>query len=298
MSDLFKIRAEIPEHQPEIPAFQTTSVKSFSRRNEKMMAAVHRRSRRYARHFGIEGEHQDLGDRLVYLNETTSLETFIPSDSSWWTDRRLAYGEDPKLGRRLPSKEEAQRIADELVEKLGESSEAARLRAVEPIKAAVSTSPDSKRSYRTGLVVDYRYELARLPVFGPGAKLQVSLVGGGEVSEFLVFWRKPRKSRSVKIIHPYQAVERFMQEGGFAQLREGEAEVSIEGVRLGYFAMGPAAFQRFLIPVYDVRARVTTEAHPEDHVMAYVVATDVGSAEAKKSGVRANPEVRKVFTGA
>lgn len=161
----------------------------------------------------------------------------------------------------------------------------------------VRRDPGAQRAWIDETVASFVHELDELPVFGAGAKAQVSFVSEGVVAEALSFWREPIAVDEVEVIHPYQALERVRSDERFAQLRPSSASVKPHVPRLGYFAMNPSSYQRFLIPVYSVRGNVSTEALDDYPFELWVVAVDANPEDIKGLGITANPAARHVFSG-
>jgi len=294
---LFRVKAEIPEHQEEMPVYQSASTKTHSRRDERSWRLHQRRVKRYTRYFEMDAEPDDQGDMIVIRDEEESLEIYLTSDSVWWTNRRLAYNEDIDLARNLPSPQSARAAADRVLKEMDVDMELLRFRSTDYTQVSIAkTRKGRPRSYRTSICTTYGFELDSLPVFGAGAKAQVSMVEKGVLSEVLVFWRGTRRSGKCRAIHPYQALERFFQDDSFVDLKPGEATVVIDRMRLGYFAMNPTAVQRYLIPVYEVSGSVSTEHLEKEPFTLHVTATDMAEERMKVSAVRARPGYHAVFS--
>ena len=143
--------------------------------------------------------------------------------------------------------------------------------------------PDARPVTRPVAVqVNFRFELDGLPVFGPGAKVQVTLGPDASLLECYRFWRRPCEERHVAILPPEQAIERLRRDPAYAELPDDRARVVFDEVRLGYLALPPRELQGYLFPVYAFRGTVSTpELERYDHTR-YVVAVDIQPEQIKR----------------
>lgn len=290
---------DLPEVPDSLPMYRVTRTRSLSRGDAEVRRQIERKVERWSGVFPVDAERADLGDRILYLDDDAALEVFVPSDSVWWSDRTTAFAERPPEDP-LPEPDEAAELAKRLVEELDVAGDELRLRDVSPVNAGSSASPKDdagREPVATGVTVSFGYALGDLPVVGPGARIRVSYTGGGKLAEFARFWREPELAGEVRTVHPLRAVDRFASDGRFADVDKGGLSVEVDDFRLALYAAGPSAFQRFLVPVYEVRGRVRGGELEQDVFDVYVAAVDIGEADLKRSMVRDRPVFRPVFTG-
>lgn len=291
------LNTPVPDPVAAFPLQRVTDLRSFSRRNEAARRRLDRRVDRWRERFPVDADPVDLGDVISFLGEKTALEVFLPSDSVWWTDRTAAFAEAPPEAR-LPDEGEAVERARAMIDELEVGHEGLEVAAVTATRAALSRSPDDRAELvATGVTVTLGYALDGVPVVGPGARIRISFGGGGEPTEFARFWRHPSADRQVRLIHPYQAIERLANDERFADLSDSDLEVTLDGFRLAHFAAGPSVFQRFLIPVYEVRGRVEGGELENDVFLFFLTAVDADGATLKRNGATATPTYRTSFGG-
>ena len=245
----------------------------------------------------MEAERQELGDRILYLNDRASLEVFVPSESVWWSDRTIAFAEEPPSDP-LPSPHEAEDMARRLLSEWDVQEEAVRPRGVSTVNAATVGSPEERGELTpTGITVTFGYSLADLPVVGAGARIRATFSGGGQLAEFARFWRSPREERPVRLIDPGRAVELLADDPRFSGVPEGGMVVQVQEFSLALYAAGPAAYQRYLVPVYHAQGEVLGGEVEGDVFDLFITAVDVDPVELKQRAVRDRPIFRSVFTG-
>lgn len=238
---------------------------------------------RYAGAFRVRGELRDAGARLVTSDKRGTLEYFRASGSVWWTRTDVRSGEP--LDAVLPSEDEAlQASRAYLREHLLDDP---NLTAPQVGYTMVSRVDPRRLDHDEGEVpaalhVNYRFELDGLPVFGAGAKVQVTFGAPGRPTEALRFWREPVPESQQEVIAPEEAVAMMSRDEAFAQL-DGEAVVEFRSVRLGYHARPPREVQPYLTPVYAFSGTVSTRALERYDFVKYVVATREDPAQSKRT---------------
>jgi hypothetical protein len=296
MSDLFIWPAKLPEVTGKIPVYRTSIYNSLAYRNADFTKDFTSRLELAKRKFQLTTEPLDRGDRVLYRENDATLEVFRASNSIWWAKRSLVDRDQLSKGPALPEEAEAKERAAAELKRLGLDVKNAVFDSVCYDEVAVR-EPGAKRPkvLKTAANVIYRFEIRSVPVFGPGAKIKVSLVENGQVSQVLYFWRKPAAEGSTKPLLLEEARAQFMRDPAFLRLSASKAAVEIRSVRFGFYAAPPGEFQRFLIPVYKVEGAVRTSEFERYEFYRYVTAIAMGPEEAKAQGVTPNPAACRVF---
>jgi len=285
---LFNLNTKLPKHISDIPMYRTFHFNSASRKNKEFMNHIEKRLAFLRSNFKTEGEVRDLGDQLIIRNEKEALELYFGSDSFWWTDRENAYSENKDLAKNLPDERQAIRSAEKLLEALQIDTSSMKLHSVQHNFAAFSESPkdENAEKFPTSTNVNFMHELDGLPVFGSGAKTQLSFINNDQLVEFLHFNRIPKaEKRTVEIISPEEAVQQVFDNKRFAILKEqGKSSGEITDVSLGYYAAAPSDFQKFLIPVYKVKGSVAAPKLDHYDFNLFVIASKASQELAKQKG--------------
>lgn len=247
--------------------FRCTPFRSFSSRDHAGQRDLIGRRRQVAELFGMEGEPDERGDRVVIRSESRTLEIYRSSDSLWWTDHDLAGVDAPKASRKLLSEAEATAEAHRELARLGLDLQAASVSSVDFVEGFVN--------------VNYRFSLVDRPVLGPGAKAKVSFGEGGRLAQIFYFWRRPTAAETLPCISVDEALQRFQRDPGFLRLRHTGAIVEVVNITLGYYALPPTEFQRFYIPIYAIDAIVSTEELPHHEFCRHIVAVRVPAESAE-----------------
>ncbi len=294
---LFKLNTRLPRHISHIPMYKTFHFESASRKNREFMNYHQERLKFLQSNFRTDGELRDLGDQFIIRNEKEALELYLGSDSFWWTDRINAYSENRELAEKLPNKEEAVQHARKLLEQLRIDQKTMKLLSVTNSFTAVSESPKdtNPREFPTNVNVNFTHELEGLPVFGSGAKTQVSFINNDQLVEFLHFYRTPKQEGKVEVISPEEAVQQVLNNSRFAEIKEaGKSAGEITDVSLGYYAASPGDFQKHLIPVYKVQGSVSTPELENYEFNLFVIAMKTTQEMAKRKGLT-NQTLETVF---
>ena len=194
-------------------------------------------------------------------------------------------------------KDEAIQNAERLLEKLKIDTQFIKLHSVSNTIAASSKSPKDEKGeqFPTSVNVNFNYELDGLPLFGSGAKTQVSYINNDQAVEILHFYRTPKQDGKTEVITPEKAVQQVVDNYRFAQLKDSERNTGeITDVTLGYFTASPTDLQRYLVPVYKVKGSVSTPALENYEFNLFVIASTESQDMAKRKG-QTNQALETVF---
>ncbi|AXG69158.1 hypothetical protein KORDIASMS9_01377 [Kordia sp. SMS9] len=289
---LFKINTKLPKHVGDIFMYKTFHFGTASTRNRDYADYVMKRVEFLRSNFKTEGELRDLGEQLIIKNEKEALEIYTASDSFWWTDRVNAFSENRKLSENLPDRDEATKNAVQLLEKLKIDTQFMKLQSVTNNIAAFSRSPKDEKGeqYPTSVNINFSYELDGFPLFGSGAKTQVSYVTKDQSVEVLHFYRTPKQAGKIAIISPEEALQQVLDNSRFATIKEqGKSSGEITDVSLGYYTADPTDLQRYLLPVYKVQGNVSTPLLENYEFNLYVIAAKESQDKAKQTGLVNQP---------
>jgi hypothetical protein len=236
---------------------------------------------RLARRLGIGASPRDDGRFVVVRDERSSLEVFRASGSLRWTldaHDGEARGADPQL----PDEGEAVRIARSFLADHDLASDALREPTVARSVALRAERGGEPVAVTVARQVRFSYELAGVPVFGPGAKAQVTVGDGGEIVGWYRFWRDAVAEDLVPVLPADRAYEVFKADHAFADLGD-DATVEVTDAALGYLALPPQEAQGYLVPVWAFSAVTSTEVLPAYGFTRYVVAAVDVTAERVKA---------------
>jgi hypothetical protein len=121
------------------------------------------------------------------------------------------------------------------------------------------------------------------------------MVEEGRISNLIYFWREPSENRYIRINHPVEALEAFRDSSEFAQLNGEQAQISLDQMRFGYYALPPFDFQRFLIPVYQLKGVEETPLLGMRDVTNYIPATNFSADVIRTMGLVDQPDIRRVL---
>jgi hypothetical protein len=234
-----------------------------------------------SRQFRLDGEPRDSGPWTIVRDQQGSLEIYQNSHSFRFErldiDGEGRYGSLDGL-----SHEKAIDIASGFV-----AENAARgARIGEPIVTEHEVLvAERERGEPTrllaGLQVSYRYTIDGFDLMGPGAKAQVTIGPEGEIAGAYRFWRDVRPIGTVTTIAADTAAERFAASELFADLDDGGARCEITSVRFGYLTRPPTEVQGTLLPAYEFRGVLSTEALPRYEFTNYVLGGELDDGDAK-----------------
>ncbi|MFK7746967.1 MAG: hypothetical protein AB8B65_01120 [Kordia sp.] len=294
---LFKFNTKLPENVGHVPMYKTFHFDTASSKNKEYAGYIAERTAFLRSQFKTEGELRDLGDQLIIRNEKEALEIYTGSDSFWWTDRENAYSENKELAKNLPSEKEAIRSAQKLLEQLKIDTRTMKVHSVSNSFTATSESPKdgNPEAIPTSVNVNFTHQLEGLPIFGSGAKTQISFVNNDQLVQFVHFNRTPKQAGKAEVISPEEAVQQVFDNIRFAIIKEqGKSSGEITDVSLGYYAASPSDLQRFLIPVYKVQGNVATPELENYDFNLYVIAAKESQEMAKRRG-QINQPLETVF---
>ncbi|WP_046755923.1 hypothetical protein [Kordia jejudonensis] len=294
---LFKINTQLPQHISDVPMYRTFHFDTASAKNKSYADYIAKRVEFLRSNFKTDGELRDLGDQLIIRNDIEALEIYTGSDSFWWTDRENAYSEKKELAENLPSEKEAIHNAQKLLEQLQIDQKTMKVHSVTNSFAAFSESPKDTdvKEFPTSVNVNFIHELSGLPVFGSGAKTQVSYVNKDQLVQLYHFHRTPKQEGKAAVISPEEALQQVLDDKRFAIIKEeGKSSGEITDVSLGYYATSPSDLQRFLIPVYKVQGSVSTPELENYDFNLFVIAAKESQEMAKRRGL-ANQPLETVF---
>lgn len=294
---LFKFNTKLPAHIKHVPMYRTFHFDTASSKNKEYANYIAKRTEFLRTNFKTEGELRDLGDQLIIRNDKEALEIYTASDSFWWTDRENAYSENKELSKNLPSEKDAIRNATKLLEELKIDASTMKVYSVSNTFTATSESPKDKKTEEipTSVNVHFTHELEGFPIFGSGAKTQVSYINNDQLVQLVHFNRTPKQEGKAEIISPEEAVQQVFDNFRFAVIKEqGKSTGEITDVSLGYYATSPSDLQRFLIPVYKIQGSVSTPELENYDFNLFVIAAKESQAKSKRKG-QANQPLETVF---
>lgn len=234
------------------------------------------------RRFDVRGDLQDLGSRSAVRSRQHLLEVFHASDSLRLTHLgRSAEAERPP---KLIGEDQAIELALAYLHEKGLADDRASVKSVTYTELSrIGQEQKEPETFPIAVHVNFGFTLDGLPVFGPGAKMQVTIEDESTVTEFYKFWRAPVEDRTLEILRPEAAIERFSHDQNYAELDAGSAKVVVHRIQLGYYALPPREVQGYLVPVYAFNGTVSTEAFERYDFTRYVVAVDLNNEEVKQA---------------
>ncbi|WP_298424060.1 hypothetical protein [uncultured Kordia sp.] len=294
---LFKFNTKLPKHVGHIPMYKTFHFDTASPKNKEYANYIAKRTEQLRASFKTKGELRDLGDQLIIRNNKEALEIYTGSDSFWWTDRENAYSENKELSKNLPSEKEAVHNAQKLLEELKIDTSTMKVHSVSNTFTSTSESPKDTDSEKipTSVNVNFTHQLEGLPIFGSGAKTQISYINNNQLVQIAHFNRVPKQEGKAEVISAEEAVQQVFDNFRFAVIKEqGKSSGEITDVTLGYYAASPSDLQRFLIPVYKVQGSVSTPELENYDFNLYVIAAKESQEMAKRRG-QMNQPLETVF---
>ena len=286
----------IPSYKEEIPLFRVSKYTTYSPRIPEVKADFERRVEQCKDRFMISGNVEDFGTKVVIQERSKVLEIYRPSNSFWLTDKEFAYREKISENVTLPDDEAAKEIALEYLANLELDMRYAKVDSIKRNHAITSLNGKSNpNDLVTEVHVNFSFKIDDYSIFGPGAKIKVSIVEEGRISNLIYFWREPSEDRYIRINHPIEALETFKNSSEFAKLNAEQAQVSLDRMRLGYYASPPFDFQRFLIPVYELKGVEETTLLGMRDVTNYIPATSFSAEVIRTMGLVDQPDIRRVL---
>ena len=235
--------------------------------------------------FRVKGKAKDSGSRIVVQDRSGVLEIFEASGSIWWT-RKISTKSESRKSVSFLSEKKAIAKADSYLKAVELADKRAKPNSVTYTEALFERKKDKKPIEAiTHQHVNYDFSLDDLPVWGPGAKIQVTFGEDNQVMEVLKFWREPKKERiKYELITVETATNYFQNHEAFSDLSERTAKVQVDKIDLGYYALPPREMQACLFPVYQFKGSVSTEHLERYEFTKHVIAVRVTADHLKKIG--------------
>jgi hypothetical protein len=273
MPGLF-IMPELPKDQREISLYRTPIPEIDKKIIDKSCNA-----------FSIKGKVEDLGSRVVVKDRSGVLEIFEASGSIWWT-RNTRIKSIPLKSVSFPNEKEAIAKANTYLKTIDFNDKQANSVSVTYTETLYERNKHKEPlKVITQQHVNYEFRLEGLPVWGSGAKIQVTFGKNNQVIEVFKFWRKPKKERNrLKLIKAKKAAKIFQDHEAFSDLSERTAKVQVDEVTLGFYSLPPMEVQPCLIPVYRFKGFVSTEHLKRYDFTKYVIAVELTADLLKKTG--------------
>jgi hypothetical protein len=240
---------------------------------------------RITKAFQLEGKPKDSGSRIVVQDRSAVLEIFDASGSIWWT-RNVRRRSEPSKSATFPSEREAIAKANAHLKALGLADTRAKPVSVEYTETMYEKDTEKEPvKATTDQHVNYHFTLDDLPVWGPGAKMQVTFGYDLAVTEVLKFWREPKKERTtIEFMPAKMAVEIFRNHEAFSDLSDRTAKVVVDDIAVGYYTLPPREIQACLIPVYRFKGSVSTQHLERYEFTKHVIAVEITADLLKLTG--------------
>lgn len=245
-----------------------------------------------------EKERQDnTGPRLVVRSSTSELEIFRTSDSLRWSmiDKRT---EEPGKPVKLPDDRAAVSGAKLFLEQRGLADKRAHVDSVtQSHHSRIGKGNEILATHPVAQHVNYTFRIEELPIFGPGAKMQVTFTNAKVPVQTYKFWREPVPGKTLKTISYDQAVDLIRKHPTFATMvRAGKARVVFDRAQLGYYAFPARERQGMLVPVYRFDGTVHGPQDERYDFSRHVMAVALSPEEIKASRMTARGSLPAVFS--
>jgi hypothetical protein len=241
------------------------------------------RIRRIASALGTTGEPRRAGQFTIVRGRRSVLEIYRASDSLRWGLQSFDR-EDRRVSDPPPDAAEALEIAGSFIDRAGLADPRASFHSLGRSEVVQAERDGTETARVTAVHVNYRFELAGLPVLGPGAKMQVSIDGRRRVVEAYRFWREPVEAEPMAAIPAELAAEVLAADAMFADLDDESARVTIDHVELGYHAFPPMDRQGTLLPVYAFSGVISTRFLERYEFTRRALAVDLTPEDVKRAG--------------
>jgi hypothetical protein len=264
----YEFSAKIEGHVDQVPMFQTP----IRQPDIKLTQA-------FAKLFKMDGDIVDEGAMFAIRGKDSILHHFHASDSMRWMSgmHQSACGKDVL---KISDAKELQGIADKFLTANGLSDKRSGFSSV---VFGQASGPDGRPVNRCAYV-NYTYALANLPLFGPGAKVQVTIGADGKAIGCYKFWREVKQGDEKRKNMAVPDIERtILNFPGFAQIKSGK--VVVERARMGYWTLPPSDIQGALIPVVEFRGHVATREIEKSDFIHSLITVDYTDEEIKKYNV-------------
>jgi len=245
-----------------------------------------------------EQERQDnSGPRLVIRGSRSELEIFRTSDSLRWSLIEQAT-EEPGQAVKLPDDQAAVSRAEAFLAQHTLAEAGAGLDSVtQSHHSRIGKDNQVLLNHPVATHVNYRFQIDGLPIFGPGAKMQVTFTDKEMPVQTYKFWRQPKSDRTLNLISYDQAVQLIRTDSSFATMvQAGKARVIFEQAQLGYYAFPARERQGMLVPVYAFDGAVHGPQGVTFPFSRYVMAVNLSREEFKDSRMTSRHSVPAVFS--
>jgi len=245
-----------------------------------------------------EKERQDnSGPRLVIRGTSSELEIFRTSDSLRWSVIEQAT-EEPGEPVTLPDDQAAVSRAEAFLAQHKLAEAGAGLDSVtQSHHSRIGKGNKVLVNHPVATHVSYRFQIDGLPVFGPGAKMQVTFTDQKMPVQTYKFWREPKPDRTLNTISYDQAVQLIRTHPTFATMVQGgKARVIFEQAQLGYYAFPAREQQGMLVPVYSFDGAVHGPTGVTYPFSRYVMAVNLSPEDTKASRMTSRHNVPAVFS--
>jgi len=241
---------------------------------------------RFTKIFQVDGKVREPGSRIVVKDRSGELEIFVASGSVWWT-KRTGRRSESRRSVKFNSEKRAAANADSYLEEMELSEKRSKPISVTYTETVIERKKGEKTIEAvTHQHVNYGFSLDGLPVWGSGAKIQITYGENNQIVEALKFWRETKKERKkLELISIASAIELFKNHEYFTDLSEQTASVHVNEINLGYYALPPRETQFFLTPVFQFIGYVSTENYENYDFDNYVLALAAPADDLKKMGV-------------
>ena len=236
-----------------------------------------------AKGMDIAASAADAGLWMLARDDRAALEVYRASSSFRYSRLDLdGEGRDGMAG--VPDRGEALHVGQEWISQYQPEGVRAELHSVTEREVLISQHPkDEVREVTVGLDVNFRFSVEGLPLFGSGAKAQVSVHSSGEVAGAYRFWRKVRAVDVAPTVPVEQMRERFASSSLFVDLTDDVARARVDSARFGWLTLPPSEPMGILVAALELRGTVYTEDHTYNFV-SFVGATDSDDEAGKRAG--------------
>jgi hypothetical protein len=238
----------------------------------------------------------DSGPRLVIRSDTRELEIFRTSDSIRWSmiDKNNEEAGEPV---ELPDDKEAVSRANMFLERYRLSDADASLHSVTQSRHS-RIGKDNKvlLNHPVAKHVNYVFRIDGLPVFGPGAKMQVTFTNEETPVQIYKFWRETKQGKTLSTISFEQAMDSVRSHPSFAAMaRAGRNQIEFDRVQLGYYAFTARHRQGMLVPVYHFNGAARGQEGEYYRFSLNVLAVALSPADLKASRMTTRHKLPALF---
>jgi hypothetical protein len=238
--------------------------------------------------FAIAGDAEVEEDRAIIRSGNISLEIFAFSDSVWATDHNHVNVDVSSLAGGLPSEKEAKLLAAKHLREFNLMPTEANSVETTYAEASALLNGEPIEPVRTAIDVHYTLRTPFGPIFGPGAKIKVTLASAKaalasreSLAQIVYFNREWKLDDELAFapLQPKDALDLYERDPSFAQLSGETTSIVVEHMELGYFALPPGSLQRYYLPVWAVDATIKSRVGDRpivQRLQRFVLARDLG----------------------